>query len=49
MAVAKSQQVNEVNKLSEIYGELDKERDAKAHKMAEVRLHQFKRFIYDNE
>ena len=49
LAVAKSQQAKEVNKLSEIYGELDEERDAKAHKLAEERLKQYKRFIYDNE
>lgn len=47
LAVAKSQQANEVNKLSEIYGELDEERDAKAHKMAEERLQQYKRYIYE--
>lgn len=44
LAVAKSQQAKEVNKLSEIYGELDEKRDAKAHKMAEERLQQYKRF-----
>ena len=49
LAVAKSQQAKEVNKLSEIYGELDEERDAKAHKLAEERLKQYKRFIYDYE
>ena len=49
LAIAKSQQAKEVNKLSEIYGELDEERDAKAHKLAEERLKQYKRFIYDNE
>ena len=49
LAVAKSLQAKEVNKLSEIYGELDEERDAKAHKLAEERLKQYKRFIYDNE
>ena len=49
LAVSKSQQAKEVNKLSEIYGELDEERDAKAHKMAEERLQQYKRFIYDYE
>ncbi len=49
LAVAKSLQAKEVNKLSEIYGELDEERDAKAHKMAEERLQQYKRFIYDYE
>lgn len=49
LAVTKSQQAKEVNKLSEIYGELDEERDAKAHKMAEERLQQYKRFIYDYE
>jgi len=49
LAVAKSQQAKEVNKLSEIYGELDEKRDAKAHKMAEERLQQYKRFVYDYE
>ena len=49
LAIAKCQQAKEVNKLSEIYGELDEERDAKAHKLAEERLKQYKRFIYDNE
>lgn len=49
LAVAKSLQVKEVNKLSEIYGELDKDRDAKARMMAEERLQQYKRFIYDYE
>ena len=49
LAVAKRQQAKEVNKLSEIYGELDEERDAKAHKLAEERLKQYKRFIYDYE
>ena len=49
LAIAKSQQAKEVNKLSEIYGELDEERDAKAHKLAEERLKQYKRFIYDYE
>lgn len=49
LAVAKSLQAKEVNKLSEIYGELDEERDAKAHKMAEERLQQYKRYIYDYE
>ena len=49
LAVAKSQQAKEVNKLSEIYGELDEERDAKAHNLAEERLKQYKRFIYDYE
>ena len=49
LAVAKSLQAKEVNKLSEIYGELDEERDVKAHKMAEERLQQYKRLIYDYE
>lgn len=49
LTIAKCQQAKEVNKLSEIYGELDEERDAKAHKLAEERLKQYKRFIYDNE
>lgn len=49
LAVAKSLQAKEVNKLSEIYGELDKDRDAKARMMAEERLQQYKRFIYDYE
>ena len=47
LAVAKCQQAKEVNKLSEIFGELDEKIDAKAHKMAEERLQQYKRFIYD--
>ena len=49
LAVAKSQQAKEVNKLSEIYGNLDEKMDDKAHQMAEERLIQYKRFIYDYE
>ena len=49
LAVAKSLQANEVNKFSEIYGELNGEIDAKARKVAEERLQQFKRYIYDYE
>ena len=49
LAVAKSLQANEVNKFSEIYGELNGEIDAMARKVAEERLQQFKRYIYDYE
>lgn len=49
LAIAKSLQANEVNKFSEIYGELNGEIDAMARKVAEERLQQFKRYIYDYE
>lgn len=48
LAVAKSKQANDVNKISNIQGKLDNELDAEARKLAELRLRQLKIFIYDN-
>lgn len=45
LAVAKSKQANDVNKISNIQGKLDNELDAEARKLAELRLRQLKIFI----
>lgn len=49
LAIAKSRQADDVNKLSRIYGPLDEALDAKAHELASVRLQQFKQYIYKYE
>lgn len=49
LAVAKSRQAGDVNKLSRIYGPLDEALDAKAHELASARLQQYKQYIYEYE
>lgn len=49
LAVAKSKQAADVNKLSDIYGDLDTELDEKAHRLASDRLKQYIRFIYEQD
>ena len=49
LAIAKSRQADDVNKLSRIYGTLDETMDAKAHELASARLQQFKQYIYAYE
>lgn len=49
LAIAKSRQAEDVNKLSRIYGSLDEALDAKAHELASARLQQFKQYIYKYE
>ena len=49
LAVAKSKQADDVNKLSRIYGTLDETLDAKAHEIANTRLQQFKQYTYKYE
>jgi len=46
LAVGKSKQANNVNRISLIQGDLDEELDAKAHKMAEARLQPFIKYTY---
>ena len=49
LAVAKSKQADDVNKLSHIFGTLDETMDAKAHELANARLQQYKQYIYADE
>lgn len=49
LAVAKSGQADDVNKLSRIYGPLDEVMDAKAYELANARLQQYKQYIYAYE
>lgn len=49
LAIAKSKQADDVNKLSRIFGSLDEALDAKAHELASARLQQFKQYIYKYE
>ncbi len=49
LAVAKSKQADDVNKLSRIFGTLDEAMDIKAHELANARLQQYKQYIYEYE
>ena len=49
LAVAKSKQADDVNRLSHIFGTLDETMDAKAHELANARLQQYKQYIYADE
>lgn len=49
LAVAKSKQANDVNKISIIQGKLDEAIDNEARRIASLRLQPFKAYIYENE
>lgn len=49
LAVAKSNQADDVNKLSRIYGSLDEAMYTRAHEIASARLQQFKQYTYKYE
>lgn len=49
LAVAKSKQANDVNRISKIQGDLDASIDKEAHRLASLRLEQFRIYIYENE